>query len=78
MGNKFNKIDLDFFTSLYHIYNDTLVIFGLAQFHHDALQLTITRLNEVILASSWNEMQCSLLLQVNLPNKQLVDVYVLP
>ncbi len=70
----FNKVDLDFVISHCHIYNDTLVIFGLAQFHQDILQLTITKINEVIFASFLIKMQCSLLQSTFPTNNQLMSM----
>ncbi len=64
-------------TRPYRICSDTLWDFGLAQFDHDTLQLIILKLNEIIFASSLDETYGSLLLFVNLPNKQPTNVYLL-
>jgi len=60
----------------FHIYNDTLGVFNLVQFHHEALQLIVPKQRKYLCIFPQNEMQGRLFLQVNLPNKQLADVYV--
>jgi hypothetical protein len=42
------------------------------------MQLIIMKLNEIIFTTFGNVLQCTLLLQVDLSNKQLADVFVLP